>query len=145
MKCEIILGNEHEEGIWIYSNKKTPLLVEIERLALEDTEFLVGYKDGTARRLLPSEIYCVFVEDNKVFAQTETERWQMKWRLYQLEDILGNGFVKINQSCLVNIKKIQRFETSFSASLMVTLKNGYRDYVSRRQMKSVKERVGFYS
>ena len=54
----------------------------------------------------------------------------------------GSDFVKLNQSCIVNIKKIECFDASLGGALKVTLKNGYRDYVSRRQLKAVKERLG---
>jgi acetyl esterase/lipase len=39
------------------------------------------------------------------------------------------------------IKHIKRFNTSVGGALTVTLQNGFRDYVSRRQLKSVKERL----
>ena len=55
---------------------------------------------------------------------------------------LGTDFIKINQSCIANIRQIQRFDTSFSGTLRVIFKNGYTDYVSRRQLKAVKERLG---
>ena len=52
--------------------------------------------------------------------------------------MLPDGFIKINQSTVANISKIARFGTSFDGSLYVTFKNGYRDYVSRRQISNVK-------
>lgn len=73
MKCEIILGSNHEEGIWIYARERTDLVDAIERLIREDVEEIIGYKNGTACRLSPSEIYCITVEDNKVYASTETD------------------------------------------------------------------------
>ena len=145
MKCNIILDSDHEEGIWIYAHEKTELIEQIERLVVEDVEKIVGYQNGSFCYLTAEDIYCVTVEANKVYAVTESERWLLKQRLYQLEALLGDSFMKINQSCLVNVKKIRRFDTSFSASLTVTMKNGYRDYVSRRQLRAVKERMGFYS
>lgn len=145
MKCNIILNSDHEEGVWIYAREKTDLIEQIERLIDEDVEKIAGYKNGSLCYLTAEDIYCVAVEDNKVYAVTEQDRWLLKQRLYQLEALLGDGFIKINQSCLVNAKKILRFDTTFSATLTVTLKNGYRDYVSRRQMRTVKERMGFYS
>ena len=61
-----------------------------------------------------------------------------------LQNILKicSNFVKINQSCIVNVNKIERFDTSVSGTLKVSLKNGYTDYVSRRQLKPIKERIG---
>ena len=77
-----------------------------------------------------------------MLALTECDRLQLKMRLYQLEEKFSDRFVKINQSCLVNMDKIARFDASIGGALMVTLKNGYKDYISRRQVKAVKDRVG---
>ena len=82
------------------------------------------------------------VEDGKVYALTESEKYRLKQRLYLLEEMLDVSFVKINKSCIANIRKIKKFDASFSGTLTVVFKNGYRDYVSRRNLKSVKERLG---
>jgi len=47
-----------------------------------------------------------------------------------------NGAVKVDEL-------IKKFDVSFGGALTVIFKNGYTDYVSRRQMKIVKERIGF--
>jgi len=59
-----------------------------------------------------------------------------------LEEKLSSDFIKINQSCIVNIKKIEKFSASIYGTLNIKLKNGYSDYVSRRNMKKIKERFG---
>ena len=51
-------------------------------------------------------------------------------------------FVKLNQSCLANIKQIKEFKASIGGSVMVIFQNGYKDYISRRELKNVKERIG---
>ena len=66
----------------------------------------------------------------------------MKKRLYQLEEQLGQDYMKINQSCLANISQISRFSASIGGSLEVVFRDGYKDYVSRRELKKVKERMG---
>lgn len=83
-----------------------------------------------------------FTEDNKVFALTENEKYRLKSRLYQLEENLNDNFVKINQSCIANIKSIDKFKATVGGSLTVIFKNGYVDFVSRRNLKNVKERLG---
>jgi DNA-binding LytR/AlgR family response regulator len=45
-------------------------------------------------------------------------------------------------SCIANLSKIKKFNASFSGSLSVVFKNGYTDYVSRRSVKFIKERLG---
>ena len=53
-----------------------------------------------------------------------------------------NNFIKINQSCLVNKHYIKCFKSSWKGSFLVELKNGEKDFISRRQTKIVLERMG---
>ncbi len=142
MKCRTFIGTEREDEILIYSRERTELVNKIESLVLEENTELVGYIDRDAVRLDVSEIHCFVVEDNKVFALTERQKYRLKQRIYTLEEMLDGNFVKINQSCIANIGKIRKFTASVSGSLNVTFKNGYSDYVSRRNVKKVKERLG---
>jgi len=118
-----------------------PLEQVIEKLVSDNTE-LIGYNGKTAVRINLCEVYCFVTERNKVYAVTEKEKLLMKLRLYQLEEIADENFVKINQSCIANIRMKGRFDASVSGTMRVVFKNGYTDYVSRRQMKTVKERLG---
>ena len=143
MKYTIIIDKNREEEVIIYAKEKSTLTDEIERLVNDNNPELIGYdKSGEGVKLTTDEVYCFTAEDNKIFAITEKDKLRIKCRLYQLEEILPEYFVKINQSCVANIRKIARFDTSVSGTLLIKFKNGYKDYVSRRQMKAVKERFG---
>lgn len=143
MRCRIFIDKEHEEEILIYTHEKTPLVDRIEKLVSDDSFELIGYKDREAVRLDTADVICFVAEDNKVFAMTESEKFSLRLRLYQIEENLSDNFVRINQSCIANINKIDRFDASISGTLMVRFKNGYRDFVSRRQVKNIKERFGW--
>lgn len=142
MKFRLIIDSGHEEEVVVYAREKTQLALRIEELVSESAEELIGYSDKAIVKLSAEEIFAFSVENGKVFAITEGERLWVQKRLYQIEEAVGARFVKINQSCIINTDRIDRFETTIGASLMVVMKNGYRDYVSRRQMKIVKERLG---
>lgn len=142
MKCQTIVDKSREEEVLIYVHEKSALSEEIESLVLGVSPELIGYGENVAVKISRAEIVCVVVEEGKVFAVTDTEKLRLKQRLYVLEELLGNDFVKINQSCIANVRKIKRFDASFAGALSVTFKNGYKDYVSRRQLKTVKERIG---
>ncbi len=142
MKFRLIIDKNHDEEVTVYAHAKTPLTDKIEQLVSENNFELIGYTDKEAVRLNINEICRFFVENNKVFAETAKEKYRLKLRLWQLEEKLPAGFVKINQSCLANIGMIERFDASLTGSLLVKFKNGNTDYVSRRQLKTVKERLG---
>ena len=142
LKCTIIIDKDREEELTIIAHEKNKLVEEIERLMESSSLEIIGYANENIKKLTPMEIYCFNIENGKIVAYTEFEKFFVKKRIYELEELLSCDFVKINQSCIVNIKKFSHFSASFGGALMITLKNGYRDYVSRRQVKAVKERVG---
>ena len=142
MKCTVIIDGEHEEEVIIYAKKMTDEILEISEMINKNKSDLVGYDQQEAVVLSHNDIICVFVEDGRVNAMTEKGIYRLKERLYTLESILGAGFVKINQSCIANTKAIQKFETSFGGALRVVFKNGHSDYISRRQLKAVKNKFG---
>lgn len=115
---------------------------EIEALCRETPEPLYGYAHGQVTVLNPGDICRFLVENNHIYGETPEGRYQLRERLYQLEERLGEDFVKINQSCIVNIRKIRRFDVSVAGVLKVVLENGGEDYVSRRNIKTIKERFG---
>ena len=142
MKCTLIITDEHQEEVVIYARERTKLTDDIEALVIGSVTEIIGYGENQAIRLKTDEVTCFMVEDSKVYALTDKEKYQLKQRLYQLEEMLPDNFVKINQSCIANIRQIKKFDTSISGTLVINFKNGYKDYVSRRQMKTVKERFG---
>lgn len=142
MVFKLFLDNNRVEEVHVYAQKKTSLVDAIEKLVLEDGVELIGYKDKEAITIDLITVSCFSVIDNKVYALVENEKLLLKFRLYQLEEKLPDYFIKINQSCIANIKQIKCFDASIAGALMVKFKNGYEDYVSRRQLKCVKERMG---
>ncbi len=142
MKYTLNLDKTREEEIIIFAHEKNELIESIEKLVQNDNLTLIGYKDQQIFKLDIKDVFCFTVEGNKIYAILENNKLQLKQRLYLIEQALDNTFVKINQSCVANIKKIDHFDASISGSLIVVFKNGHRDYVSRRQIKAVKERMG---
>ncbi|MBQ8287780.1 MAG: LytTR family transcriptional regulator [Clostridia bacterium] len=141
MKYKLIIDREHPEEVQVYAHRESSLTRAIERLCEEDAVRLIGYRDREAVRLHLPDVCCFIVEDNKIWALTEREKLLLKCRLYTLEETLPDSFIKLNQSCIANLRRIERFDASFSGTLTVRFPNGYTDYVSRRNLKNVKERL----
>lgn len=142
MKLKIFIDKTREEEIIIYCKEKNRITDAIENLLAEETLTFLGQTEDGYKKLELSEIYLFTVEDNKIYAMLEKEKYRIKTRLYKLEETLPQNYVKINQSTIINIQKIDSFSSDFTGTLKVKLKNGFCDYVSRRNLKSVKERLG---
>lgn len=142
MKIKIFIDKDCEEEIIIYAKRKTELVSSIEKLVNKNDFCLTGFSKNEAILLSPEDVFCFVTENGKVYAITKNEKLLVKQRLYHLEENLSADFVKINQSSLANIKAIERFDTSVTGTLKVKFKNGYTDYVSRRNLKNIKERFG---
>ena len=141
MKYTLIIDPEREEEIIIYAREKNALVEKIEELVDESRASLVGYFQDEIVTLKPFDVECFFVEDGKLYAISGGKKYALRERLYQLEAAVGDDFLKINQSAIVNVRAIEKFQTSVGGALRVRLKCGYTDYVSRRQMRAVKEKI----
>ena len=142
MKFRLVIDKSIDEEVVVYAHSESELTSEIKRLVENTPSHIMGFKNEEILPLVIGDINCFSVSDSKVYALTDNDRFFVKERIYELEAMLGEGFVKINQSCIANTKKILRFSASIGGALQVTFKNGYRDYVSRRQLKTVKKRMG---
>ena len=142
MKFKLFIDKNHDDEVIVYAHEESELTKQIEDIVTKSESQIVAYIDREAVVLELADVYCFVVEDNKVFAITSKDKLKVKSRLYQLEEMLPHTFVKVNQSCIANIKMIKSFDSKISGSLLVRFKNGYSDYVSRRQLKVVKERMG---
>ncbi len=141
MKYKLIIDPSREESLELVLHERTALADEIERL-IGGRGTVLGYYDLDVYRLQVSEIDAVFTDGDEIFALSGGRNYRLRQRLYELEELLGGAFVKINRGCIVRMSAIERFETSLGGSLRAVLSCGFGDYISRRELKNVKRRFG---
>ena len=142
MKCKVIIDESLEEDIVIHAKQENSLINEIRQLVNNYSNEIILYDVEEIVKTHISEVIAFSVLENKVYAITSFGKFVIKSRLYQLMEVVGDSFIKINQSCLVNVKKIKRFKVSPFGGMYVVMIDGFTDYISRRQLKVVKERLG---
>ena len=140
MKFKFIENNEYEVNA--YGPKKNNLLIMIEKLCMQDNKKIIGYLNNEIKEIDPYLVDCFITIDDKVYAVYKKEKYHVKYRLYELYDLLNDSYIYINQGCLANINRIDHFEVNISTALLVVFKSGIKEYVSRRRLKEVKERLG---
>ena len=104
---------------------------------------LSGIRDDKVELLDYEAIIRIYAEEGKVFARTEQGLYQIRLRLYEVEERLDNGkFVRISNSEIVNLKKVKSLDLSFVGTICMELSNGEVSYVSRRYVSKIKKVLG---
>ena len=112
----------------MFSNNETPVT------ALQNEEEIVVLK--------PDEIYMVRIEGGDTVIYGEKQKYRSRKRLYELSDLLGKKFMQISKTTLVNLSCIDSIEPGFSGTMLLKLKNGNKDYVSRKYLPDFKRYLG---
>ncbi len=87
----------------------------------------------------------VYVEsvDRKTFVYTESECFESKLKLYEIEQQLcQTGFLRVSKSCLVQLKFIRSLKAELDRKIRLTLENGEQIIVSRQYADELKHRLG---
>ncbi|MCI7323550.1 MAG: LytTR family transcriptional regulator [Lachnospiraceae bacterium] len=109
----------------------------------EAATVISGFKDDKVTLLEQEELVRIYAEDGKIFAKKGQELYQIRLRLYELEERLDNHlFVRISNSEIVNLKKIKSLDLSFAGTICMELSNGDASYVSRRYVSKIKKLLG---
>lgn len=115
----------------------------VKKLSDTSSDIITGFNEDNAEILDPNDIYRIYAEQQKVLAVTEKGVFQIRMRLYQLEEKLtGLKFVRISNSEMINLKKTEKFDLSIAGTIHVKLKNGQSTYVSRRYVSKIKDILG---
>lgn len=92
--------------------------------------------------LQTKEIYMIRIENGDTIIYGEKKKYRSRKRLYELRAQLGSQFMQISKSTLVNLSYMDSIEPGFSGTLLLKLRNGSRDYVSRTYLPAFKKYLG---
>ena len=143
MKVSVDISAEYKEPYAvIYAAQVTE---EIQR-----TMDLLGTKDAPVTAcheeklliLQPDEIFMVRVEDGDTILYGARQKYRSRKRLYELSIQLGKQFMQISKSTLVNLSYLDSIEPGLGGTMLLKLKNGCKDYVSRKYLPDFKRYLG---
>ena len=143
MKVNLIIDKSKEEEITATVHGRSSLTERIEALVMQysGNDRIPVFSEDEMKLLQFSEIESVFSEEGKTFVTDSSgNRFRIKMRLYEIEEILPSYFIRINKSALANEKRIERFSANFSGAVDAVFKSGNKEYVSRRCFAEIKRR-----
>ncbi len=126
--CTDKMTDEIQRMVDLFSSTEQPIT------ALANEEDIVVLKSD--------EIYMVRVEDKDTIIYTDRNRYRSRKRLYEVGQQLGTKFMQISKTTLINMSYMDSIEPGFSGTLLLKLRNGCKDYVSRKYLPEFKKYLG---
>lgn len=100
------------------------------------------FKNGTEYFFPADSILFFETAGNLIDAHTADDVFQVKFKLYELENILPGYFVRVSKSTILNIRHIYSIEKNITSSSLVRFSKTHKQvYVSRNYYKILKQRL----
>lgn len=144
MKVSIELDPQMDEPeMIIRAPRLTEDVARLQQLILEQKmTLLTFYKDRSEYFVDVSEILFFETDGEKIYGHTKEEAYEVRQKLYELEEILPIAFCRISKSTIVNTKQIYAIEKSFSGTSTVNFYQTHKQvHVSRHYYQLLKERL----
>lgn len=105
-------------------------------------ETLIGMQNNELCRLYLYDIYYIESIDNKTFAYCETQVYEIKQKLYQIEETYTySNFLRISKSCIINISHLSSIAPSLSGRFAAMMDNGEKVSISRQYLPMLKKKI----
>ena len=144
MKVRIELDPQMDEPeMIIRAPRLTEDVARLQQLILEQKMTpLTFYKDRSEYFVDVSKILFFETDGEKIYGHTREEAYEVRQKLYELEEILPIAFCRISKSTIVNTKQIYAIEKSFSGTSTVNFYQTHKQvHVSRHYYQLLKERL----
>ena len=115
-------------------------VVEFDKKSLET---LTAYRDDIAKIVNVTDVFRIYMGNQKVYIQTHQGEYAIRYRLYELEAALDKKqFLRISNSEIINVKKIRDIDLSLIGRICIRFEDNTQTYVSRRYIPKIKKSLG---
>lgn len=144
MKIRIELDEGLEElEVIIRSNRLGPELEQIQQAFSQLSQKRLTFYKGSSEFFLKLEDLLFFETDgSKILAHTRDDVYEIKMKLYELEDRLPAYFCRVSKSTIANVKAIYSLDKSFSGTSRIAFYRTHKEvHVSRHYYHLLKEKL----
>lgn len=143
MKIKIEIETELiEEEVIIKCRSVNETIQKIQNSILNisnESKGLIFYKDDTEYYLSINKILFFETESGIINAHTRNDIYQIKYKLYELENLLPSSFMRISKSTILNLNYIYSITKNITSSSIVEFEGTHKKvYVSRYYYKPLK-------
>ena len=140
MKIKIDLNDDYKETeITIKCNKIDEEILKLEKTlksSLHKDKSIIFYKDNKEYYFNLDNILFFETDTNYIYAHTTNDAYMVKKKLYELEEILPDNYIRVSKSTILNINQILSISHNFASSSLVEFNKSHKQvYVSRSYYK----------
>ncbi|MDV7757312.1 LytTR family DNA-binding domain-containing protein [Liquorilactobacillus mali] len=99
------------------------------------------FQGATEFYINSSNILFFETDERIVNAHTRSDLFETHLRLYELENLLPQNFMRISKSAIINLDEVYTLTRSLTGNLIAFHESYKQVYVSRRYFKDVKKRL----
>jgi len=132
---------EEDEIILRFASLDDNILKLIQSLKTEQ-DMLTGYVEDKIQKLVLKDIFYFEAVDNKVYAYTAKQVYEVHKKLYGIEEEYANtDFLRISKAIVVNVSKITYIRPMLNGRFEAKLKNEEKVIISRQYVPALKEKL----
>ena len=142
LRIEVTDGSTEDEVI-IRCSRVDDSVQKLQAYILSMSAPKLTFYKGAQEYYLPLEEILFFETDSEqIYAHTTNDAFRVKYKLYELEDILPHYFIRAAKGTIVNATKIYAINRNLTSSSQVKFAGTHKQiYVSRHYYSSLKEKM----
>lgn len=141
---ETPLPGQEDEIVIRVAELTEDILDAVKKLKNNETKDSVAVISGDSILMLQTkDIFYFDSVDDKVFAYTKDKNYEIKMKLYEIEeDYSFSSFIRVSKNTILNIKKIEHLSPEFNGRFIAKLVNSEKVMISRGYVPSLKKKLG---
>lgn len=141
---ETPLPGQEDEIVIRVAELTEDILDTVKKLKNNETKDSVAVISGDSILMLQTkDIFYFDSVDDKVFAYTKDKNYEIKMKLYEIEeDFSFSSFIRVSKNTILNIKKIEHLSPEFNGRFIAKLVNSEKVMISRGYVPSLKKKLG---
>ena len=133
------IPTDQPEVLEIRCHKITDEIEEIISFVKSGQGQIGARKDGRDVEIPVTDIFYAESVDNRVFIYTAKDSFEVRQKLYELEEKLNvRSFIRVQKSMLLNLMKIKAIKPALGGRYSALLKNDEEIIISRKYVTGLK-------
>jgi DNA-binding LytR/AlgR family response regulator len=136
------ISDKANECLIIECVEVTPDIESIRSYALTKGTTLTGSVNERVYQFNLSDVFYFEAVDERVFAYTKSKSYELKIRLYELENAYADKhFVRCSKSFIINLINLESISPALNGRFTAHMKNGEKIIISRQYVPEIKYAV----